>query len=76
MTRNEFKAFCNTIAKADAEHDIWWCGQYFLDLTQAQYKKVFNLICQKPFMREGVAPNGKPVVILPSGLGLGKVVSK
>lgn len=76
MTKNEFKAFCNTIEKAGAEDDIWWCGQYFLDMTESQYEKVFGLICQKPFIYEAFAPSGKPIIVIPSGLGLAKVVTK
>lgn len=63
MTKHEFKAFYNTISKADKTHDIWWCGFYFMHCTPSQIDKVRE-VARKKF---GVT-DGK--IILPSGIAI------
>ncbi len=63
MTKQEFKAFYNTVSKADKNHDIWWCGFYFMHCTSSQINRLKPILAEKFGVTEGK-------IVLPSGISI------
>ena len=64
MKNNQFKAFEEAITKADKTSTIWWDMFYFMDLTEKQNDRTYDILVAKGFeVKDGA-------VILPSGVSL------
>lgn len=64
MKNNQFKAFEEAITKADKTSTIWWDMFYFMDLTEKQNNRTYDILVAKGFeVKDGA-------VTLPSGVSL------
>ena len=64
MKNNQFKAFEEAITKADKTSTIWWDMFYFMDLTEKQNDRTYDILVAKGFeVKDGA-------VTLPSGVSL------
>lgn len=63
MKAKDFNVFKERVAEADQTDVIWWCGYYFLDLTDKQAKVIMSVLKQNPVCK--VTEQG---VMIPSGL--------
>lgn len=49
MKISEYKQFKNIVLYANAEHDIWWCGDAWMDLTDKQLKDIKEVLNLKTY---------------------------
>ena len=71
MKRSEYKVFKQMVNDADVNNSIWWCGYYWIDLTDKQLSDIAST--------EGVIKNSMITIdlkehetryTLPSGITL------
>lgn len=62
MKRSDFGKFKEVIKNADNNDPIWWAGYLWLDLTENQYNKAYDILIDK-----GFPVNESGFVKMPSG---------
>lgn len=67
MTRQIYKAFKNTVVKADQYSDVWYAGYLWMDLTPRQAAEIDGILRTKGFLNKQIQ-NGSTWHVFPNGL--------
>lgn len=68
MDSKNYEAFKASVAKASKDDCIWWEGYHWIQLTNAQYRDILDLLETKPFITPTKTVTNKDALMLPSGL--------
>ena len=72
MKKTDFKNFISAVAMAGKESDIWYCGYYFMDLTDKQHEETARILVSKgfPVIERNSFKGVIKLVRIPSGIEL------